>query len=57
MSRKQFRQMVEAPEILVLPGVYNGFSMRLVERAGYKAAAITGAGLSESLWDGPIAVS
>ena len=49
MSRKQFRQMVEAPEILVLPGVYNGFSMRLVERAGYKAAAITGAGLSESL--------
>jgi 2-methylisocitrate lyase-like PEP mutase family enzyme len=41
--------MVEAPEILVLPGVYNGFSMRLVERAGYKAAAITGAGLSESL--------
>ena len=57
MSRKQFRQMVEAPEILVLPGVYNGFSMRLVERAGYKAAAITRAGLSESLLGGPIAVS
>jgi 2-methylisocitrate lyase-like PEP mutase family enzyme len=41
--------MVEAPEILVLPGVFNGFSVRLVERAGYKAAAISGAGVSENL--------
>jgi 2-methylisocitrate lyase-like PEP mutase family enzyme len=41
--------MVEAPEILVLPGVFNGFSVRLVESAGYKAAAISGAGLSENL--------
>lgn len=49
VDRKKFRQMVEDPEILVLPGVFNGFSMRLVERAGYRAAAITGAGLSESL--------
>ena len=40
--------MVEAPEILVLPGVFNGFSVRLVERAGYKAAAISGAGVSEN---------
>lgn len=49
IDRKKFRQMVEDPEILVLPGIFNGFSMRLVEKAGYKAAAITGAGLSESL--------
>lgn len=49
VDRHSFRQMVEAPEILVLPGVFNGFSLRLVERSGYKAAAITGAGLSESL--------
>jgi 2-methylisocitrate lyase-like PEP mutase family enzyme len=48
-DRRAFRRMVEAPEILVLPGVFNGFSVRLVERAGYKAAAITGAGLSENL--------
>jgi 2-methylisocitrate lyase-like PEP mutase family enzyme len=46
--RKAFRDMLEAPEILVLPGVFNGFSTRLVERAGFKAAAITGAGVSES---------
>src|SRR5687768_6156483 len=48
-DRRAFRRMVEAPEILVLPGVFNGFSVRLVESAGYKAAAISGAGLSENL--------
>ena len=48
-DRRAFRRMVEAPEILVLPGVFNGFSVRLVERAGYKAAAISGAGISENI--------
>ena len=48
-DRRAFRRMVEAPEILVMPGVFNGFSVRLVESAGYKAAAISGAGLSENL--------
>ncbi len=48
-DRRAFRKLVEAKEILVLPGVFNGFSVRLVERHGYKAAAISGAGLSESL--------
>lgn len=48
-DRRAFRRMVEAPEILVLPGVFNGFSVRLVESAGYKAAAISGAGISENL--------
>lgn len=33
---------------MVMPGVYDGFSARLVERLGFKAAAISGAGLSES---------
>src|SRR5262245_27047138 len=49
VDRREFRKLVEAPEILVLPGVFNGFSVRLVESRGFKAAAITGAGLSESL--------
>jgi 2-methylisocitrate lyase-like PEP mutase family enzyme len=48
-DRRAFRALVEAKEILVLPGVFNGYSVRLVERFGYKAAAISGAGLSESL--------
>jgi 2-methylisocitrate lyase-like PEP mutase family enzyme len=48
-DRRAFRTLVAAKEILVLPGVFNGYSVRLVERFGYKAAAISGAGLSESL--------
>jgi 2-methylisocitrate lyase-like PEP mutase family enzyme len=46
--RKAFREMLEAPEILVLPGVFNGYSARLVQKAGFKAAAISGAGVSEN---------
>ncbi len=48
-DRRLFRQLVESPDILVLPGVFNGYSVRLVERFGFKAAAITGAGISESV--------
>jgi 2-methylisocitrate lyase-like PEP mutase family enzyme len=48
-DRRTFRTLVEAKDILVLPGVFNGYSVRLVERYGYKAAAISGAGLSEGL--------
>jgi 2-methylisocitrate lyase-like PEP mutase family enzyme len=33
---------------MITPGVYDGFSLRLVEMMGYKTAAISGAGLSES---------
>src|ERR1700677_1671698 len=45
----RFRELVRAPEILVLPGIFNGHSARLVEECGYRAAAISGAGVSESL--------
>src|SRR6201993_5403271 len=41
------RDLIDAPEILVMPGVYDGFSARLVESMGFKAAGISGAGLSE----------
>src|SRR2546426_1092193 len=34
-DRRTFRTLVEAKEILVLPGVFNGYSVRLVERIGY----------------------
>ena len=46
-KRKLFRRLMNAPELLVLPGVYDGYSTRLVEQAGYRAAFITGAGISE----------
>ena len=45
---RRLRTLIEAPEILVLPGVYDGFSTRLVSQAGYRAAFITGSGVSEA---------
>jgi 2-methylisocitrate lyase-like PEP mutase family enzyme len=45
---KRLRALIGGPDILVTPGVYDGFSTRLVESLGFKAAAITGAGLSEA---------
>jgi 2-methylisocitrate lyase-like PEP mutase family enzyme len=45
---KRLRALIEAPAILVLPGVFDGFSTRLVSRHGYAAAFITGSGVSET---------
>jgi len=45
---RRLRTLIEAPQILVLPGVYDGFSTRLVSQAGYRAAFITGSGVSEA---------
>jgi 2-methylisocitrate lyase-like PEP mutase family enzyme len=45
---RRFRELLYAPEILVAPGVFDGFSARIVEAAGFKAGTITGAGISES---------
>jgi 2-methylisocitrate lyase-like PEP mutase family enzyme len=44
----KFRALLNEPGILICPGVFDGFSLRLVEQMGYKTAAISGAGLSES---------
>ena len=45
---RQFRELIEAEEILVQPGIYDGFSARLVQQMGFKSASISGAGLSET---------
>ncbi|MGP1615137.1 MAG: isocitrate lyase/PEP mutase family protein [Pollutimonas bauzanensis] len=45
---RQLREAIHAPEILALPGVYDGFSTRLVEYSGFKSAFITGSGVSEA---------
>jgi len=45
---RRLRTLIEAPGILVLPGVFDGFSTRLVSMLGYTAAFITGSGVSES---------
>ena len=44
----RFKELINKPEILIQPGVYDGYSVRLVERAGFKTASISGAGVSES---------
>jgi 2-methylisocitrate lyase-like PEP mutase family enzyme len=44
----RLRALLNQPGILITPGVYDGFSLRLVEMMGYRTAAISGAGLSES---------
>lgn len=49
MSRgRQFKELIHKKEILIQPGVYDGYSVRLIERAGFKTASISGAGVSES---------
>jgi len=47
-KRKLFRRLMNDPALLVLPGVFDGYSTRLVEQAGFRAAFITGAGISEA---------
>ncbi len=42
------RDLIHAPRILVLPGVFDGFSARLVQQAGFPAAFVTGSGVSEA---------
>ena len=46
--RKRFRELVEAPEILVLPGAYDSLSAKLIEAAGFSAGMMTGYGHSAS---------
>jgi hypothetical protein len=46
---KKFRALLARGGLIVAPGVYDGYSARLVEKAGYQMAATTGAGISNSL--------
>ena len=46
--RKQYRTLLEAPEILVMPGVFDGFSTAIVKKLGFEAGFVSGAGISES---------
>ena len=47
-KRKQYKKLLESKDILIGPGVYDGFSARLVEHLGFESGFISGAGLSES---------
>jgi 2-methylisocitrate lyase-like PEP mutase family enzyme len=43
------RELLQHQRPLVTPGVYDGYSARLVEAMGFKSAATTGAGLANSV--------
>src|SRR5689334_12344837 len=42
------RQMLNSPGIIMAPGAYDGISARLIERQGFKAVYMTGAGTAAS---------
>ena len=46
---KKFRALLERGGLIVAPGVYDGYSARLVEKSSFEMAATTGAGISNSL--------
>lgn len=50
---RQFRALLDSGEFIVSPGVYDGYSVRLVEAAGYKTAATSGAAISNALLGEP----
>jgi len=45
---RQLKELINSPNILVTPGVYDGYSVRLTQKMGFKSGSITGAGTSES---------
>ncbi len=44
----RLRELIAAPEILVMPGIFDGYSARVVARCGFSSGFITGAGVSEA---------
>ena len=46
---QQYRKMLSEGEFIVSPGVYDGYSARLVEAAGFKSAATSGAAISNAI--------
>ena len=47
-SCKRFRDLILAPEILILPGAWDGLSALLIEQAGFQGVYITGGGIARS---------
>ena len=46
--RKRFKELVEAEEILLLPGAYDALGAKLVEAAGFRGVYMTGYGQAAS---------
>lgn len=50
---KAFRDLLKGDDLLVSPGVYDAYSARAVEKAGFKTACTTGAGVANSRYGFP----
>jgi 2-methylisocitrate lyase-like PEP mutase family enzyme len=46
---QQFRRLLDGNTFIVSPGVYDGYSIRLVQAAGYPMASTSGAAISNAL--------
>lgn len=55
MPRKttRLKKLIEAPEILVMPGVYDALSAKLAERAGFEAGLMSGYSVSAGMLGEP----
>ena len=49
MPKNRLKQLLDLPELVVAPGVYDAITARLVQQAGFPAVYMTGAGVSASL--------
>ncbi|WP_338628729.1 isocitrate lyase/PEP mutase family protein [Yersinia intermedia] len=47
--RKQLRNLLKNEDFIISPGVYDGYSIRLVEAAGFKTACTSGAAISNAI--------
>lgn len=46
---RTFRELMEAPEILVVPSAYDALGAKVIEQAGFSAVHMTGSGTSASM--------
>jgi len=51
--RRRLRELLDAPDLVVAPGAYDGLSARLVEHGGFNAVYMTGFGTSATLLGRP----
>lgn len=52
-AAQKFRSLLNSGDFIVSPGVYDGYSLRLVAAAGFKTACTSGAALSNALLSVP----
>jgi methylisocitrate lyase len=48
MSSQKLRELIQQPDIVVIPKLYDCLGAKLVEQSGFKVAAISGFGIAAS---------